>query len=404
MESQLHVDQPDTATRSRVETTFRAEGKSAVVECDLSPAPGDLWVERVERPSKRILAEMVSLGSRENLESVTLSAYAGGTDELSSAAVAMVRGIAGTAALEFGPRNIRVNTVVHDAGSDQQDVAETLAYLSDAVAAGNTTGGTIDLRVKPGLSQLTPSPRDGVVLVTGAAGGLGRAAVEAFIAAGREVVITDLPGAALERTAQELGVPAIGANLGDASEVERLAADPLLARIDTVAIHHGVGASTRLDEHYDERLAERSLVVNGTTVWRVLNAVLPAIDRNGGGTIIALSSQAGLVAEAGNASYSAAKFAVVGLVEGLTSQLAARGIRIHALCPGPIDTPLWKAAYEGFAKDLGVDPADFLAERLSTVPLRRIGEPSHIGAAALYLSRLNGTGVILAPNGGEVLT
>lgn len=364
------------------------------------------WEQRVADPSAALLEAVASQFSKPDIESVTVSAKVSDSnasvDPFAAAAAEMVRGVAGSAALEFAEKKIRVNTVIWDFQSNPVDVSSTLAYLSSANDAGFTTGATIHLEGQPATS--TPPSLDGVVLVTGGAGGLGRAAAEKLIAEGRRVVITDMPGDALDKAAEEMGIPFLGANLSDSSDVARLVAWDAADGIDTLLIHHGVGASSRLNDEYDVKSGLRSIAVNGTAVWQVFEGFYPALKKQTSSTAVMLSSQAGLVAEPGNGAYGAAKFAVVGYVRGNAARVKADGIRLQGLCPGPIDTPLMRAAFAGFARDLGISAEEFTAQRLGQVPLKRAGDSAHIGAGASYLSRLDAGGVILAPTGGEVLS
>jgi NAD(P)-dependent dehydrogenase (short-subunit alcohol dehydrogenase family) len=313
----------------------------------------------------------------------------------------MVRGVAGSAALEFAEMGCRVNTVVATGETPASDVEAVVAYLRSDDDAGFTTGATIDLTE----FGVTPkSPRETVALVTGGAGGLGRAAAERMHAEGFRVIISDLPGNQLDKTAEELGVESIGADLGNPAELERIRRNEALNGLNALFLHHGVGASSRLDENYDSADGHRSVSVNGTSVWDTFNTFLPALQASGNATVVMLSSVAGLRAEPGNGAYGAAKFAVVGFVKGNFRQLASQGIRLHTLCPGPIDTPLMRAIFAGNARDLGVTPEEFTSQRLGGIPLKRAGQPHHIGAAASLLARLGSSGIVLAPTGGEVLT
>ena len=238
----------------------------------------------------------------------------------------------------------------------------------------------------------------------GGPGGLGRAAAERLSTEGRNVVITDLPGENLDQAGEELGVVAIGANLGSQADLSQLANDPQLEDLTCLLIHHGVGASSRLDSHYDKVAGRRSIDINGTSVWATFSAFENLLKAKKSSTVVMLSSVAGLAAEPGNGAYGAAKFAVVGYVEGNVERLRSSGIRLHALCPGPIDTPLMRSIFAGFARDLGVSAEQFTADRLGSIPLKMSGTPEHIGAAASFLASSSSTGLILAPTGGEVLT
>jgi NAD(P)-dependent dehydrogenase (short-subunit alcohol dehydrogenase family) len=369
-------------------------GTGSVLAFDVTGA-GATWSEVVE-PSSRMLLQ--HLGSLPDGPAVLVLATPERPSPLQSAALAAARGVVGVAALERAPRGHRVNTILVAEGSTDDDIAGALSYLLDDEAAGFTAGATLDLTRVNGAG---PARRELPVLVTGAAGGLGGAVAEAFVAAGRTVVVTDLGTNALESQAERLGVTTIACDVTSPDDVARLAAHPALADgISSLQVLHGVGGSGSLEE-LDEGVRERSLRINGTGVWNVVDRLLPAV-RQASGSVVALASQAGLVAEPGNGAYCAAKFAAVGYVEQLAS--LEKGARIHGLCPGPIDTPLMRNAFTGMAAAAGLSDEEYHAQRLSTIPLGRFGSPDHMGAAAVLLDELAATGVVLAPTGAFLLT
>lgn len=374
------------------------------IRFELNLAGGESWEERIADPSEVFLKEIAGAFDTHPKSIVIAARVSDGpvsADPLALAAREMVRGVAGSAALEFADMGCRVNTVLSTSETGDHEIRVVNDYLSSDEDAGFTTGATIDL-TEPGFDP--PKPSETLALVTGGAGGLGRAAAERLYAEGYRVVISDLPGEQLDEAAQEIGTESIGANLSDPADVERVRTHPSLDGLNALFLHHGVGASSRLDSNYDANAGHRSVVVNGTSVWSTFNYLRPALEGAGNATVVMLSSVAGLQAEPGNGAYGAAKFAVVGFVKGNVERCASAGIRLHALCPGPIDTPLMRSVFAGFARDLGVTPEEFTAERLGGIPLKRAGEPRHIGAAAYLLAQLATPGVVLAPTGGEVLT
>jgi len=383
-------------------TKVKRSGTNAVLSLDLSGNHSD-WEGRIARPSEWLL-ETVSALFSDSLESVSISAKLsdGPNDALSEAAAQMVRGVSGSAALEFAENRVRVNAILWNGESSPTDIDTLLTYLADPRDAGFTTGAT--LRVDSPPITADPKEHDGTALVTGGAGGLGRAAAERLIAEGRKVVISDLPGDQLDQAAEELGVEAIPANLSNVQDLASLVQRDEAADVSLLLVHHGVGASSRLNESYDVESGKRSVLINGTSVWATFQAFEPILAKRRSSTAVLLSSVAGLVAEPGNGAYGAAKFAVVGLVHGYLEKARLQGIRLHALCPGPIDTPLMRKIFDGFARDLGISAEEFTSNRLASIPLKMAGAPHHIGATASVFNQLSATGVTLAPTGGEVLT
>lgn len=355
------------------------------------------WSELVEDLSRDLLVKLGHLPA--GPVAVVIGVPVGTPKVVQAASAAAVRGSVGVAALEAASRGQRVNSVLVNETTAEADLALVLTHLADEDAAGFTAGATLDLTAQ---TVLGPQPADLPVLVTGAAGGLGGAVAEAFVAAGHLVVISDLGGVALEQQATRLGVTAIPCDVTSASDVAALAAHPSLAEgLSSLQVLHGVGGSGALDA-LDEGVRERSLRINGTGVWNVVDALMPAVAA-GAGSVVVLASQAGLIAEPGNGAYCAAKFAAVGLVRSL-AQSAPSGVRVHTLCPGPIDTPLMRASFAGMAEAAGLTYDEYHAQRLAVIPLGRFGSPWHMGAAALVLSQLRATGVTLAPTGAFLLT
>jgi len=372
-----------------------APGLGLVVLVDV--ASGADWSSAVEGMSRSLLGHLADLPQGPVVVATRMPT--GAASPVQAAAAAAVRGTVGVAALEAAPRGQRVNTVVFDDRTADDDLRAALAYLADDTAAGFTAGATLDLT----RSGIEPTPQDDLpVLVTGAAGGLGGAVAEAFVAAGRRVIISDLDSDSLAEQAERLGVVAIPCDVTSPEAVRALADhSELSGGISCLQLIHGVGGSGSLDT-LDEGVRERSLRINGTGVWNLVEALAPLV-RTGEGSIVVLSSQAGLIAEAGNGAYCAAKFAAVGLVQALVDE-PGQDIRVHTICPGPIDTPLMRAAFTGMAEQAGVSYDEYHARRASEIPLGRFGQPEHIGAAALLLSGLRATGVVVAPTGAFLLT
>jgi NAD(P)-dependent dehydrogenase (short-subunit alcohol dehydrogenase family) len=366
-----------------------------VVVIDVS---GASWLDSVETLSRDLLAHLASTSDAGSTTFVVRTPSR--ENAVSESALAAVKGTVGVAALEAAPTGRRVNVVLVSSTTTDRDLGEVLAYLANDEAAGFTAGATIDLRLTRTVERVTDEQLP--ILVTGAAGGLGGAVAEAFVAAGRRVVISDLASDALATRAERLGVTAIACDVTSSDDVAALAAHPALAGgISSLQVLHGVGGAGALND-LDDGVRERSLRINGTGVWNVVDALLPAVGV-ANGSVVVLSSQAGLIAEPGNGAYCAAKFAAVGLVRALANHGPAN-VRVHTLCPGPIDTPLMRNAFAGMAEAAGVTYDEYHAQRLSMIPLGRFGKPEHMGAAALVLSELNATGVTLAPTGAFLLT
>lgn len=173
-------------------------------------------------------------------------------------------------------------------------------------------------------------------LVTGGASGLGLATARALATAGAQLLIVDVDEEGGRAAAEELGgaffaadVSSLEENLAMVAEAERL-----FGRLDLVYLNAGVSSGFGLDESFDPEQYRRAMGVNLDGVVFGTHAALPALERSGGGAIVATASLAGLTAVPFDPVYAANKHAVVGLARSLGPGLAERGIRFNAVCPG----------------------------------------------------------------------
>ena len=224
--------------------------------------------------------------------------------------------------------------------------------------------------------------QDRVVVVTGAGSGLGLASVRRMAAEGARIVAVDIDEAAATAAAKETGGEFVVADVAIEEQVRALF-DGVVerhGRIDVAFNNAGISPAeddsiltTGLDAW--RRVQE----VNLTSVYLCCKYVLPHMRRAGRGSII---NTASFVAVLGSAtsqiSYTASKGGVLALSRELGVQFAREGIRVNALCPGPINTPLLQ---ELFAKD-----PERAARRLVHVPMGRFGEPEEIAAAVAFLA------------------
>jgi len=236
-----------------------------------------------------------------------------------------------------------------------------------------------------------------VVLITGAASGIGEATARAFAAQGDAVVLGDADELNLRRVAESIegDVLAVPADVRDEEATRALigAAVERHGGLDVVCTIAGVfvGPERPLEET-DDDVVDRLLDVNVKGVIRVLRAALPHV--NDGGALILTSSISGLVAHPGGAAYAASKTAQLGLARSLAAELAPRRIRVNAVCPGTIDTPMAHTAHtpeqlDGFARDN---------------PLGRLGRPDDVAGAFLFLARAGYVnGMALRVDGGDAI-
>ena len=196
------------------------------------------------------------------------------------------------------------------------------------------------------MSRLTGK----VALVTGAAGGLGRATARALAAEGATVIAADIDAAGAEAVAEELGGHAVAYDVADL-EANRAAvafAQEACGGLDLVHLNAGVASGCGVGEDFDLARYRRAIGTNLDGVVFGAHAALPALRARGGGAIVATASLAGLTGVPHDPIYAANKHAVVGLVRSLAPGLAEDGIRLNAVCPGyaesAIIAPIRRAA------------------------------------------------------------
>jgi NAD(P)-dependent dehydrogenase (short-subunit alcohol dehydrogenase family) len=238
--------------------------------------------------------------------------------------------------------------------------------------------------------------------VTGGASGIGLAVARLALQRGAKVCIVDRDGDALMRAERELGSEAqvIACDVADATRVNEAVALAVarLRRLDAVVNAAGVDHLTPLERIADEDWA-RTLAVNLTGPMLVCRAAVPHLRRAGGGTIVNIASAAGLVPLPGRSAYCATKAGLIMFGKALAMELAADDIRVNAVCPGAVDTPLFRTSYEN-----ADDTAGTLEAIRQRYALRRVAQPEELAEAVLYLSSSASsyvTGTAHAVDGGR---
>jgi NAD(P)-dependent dehydrogenase (short-subunit alcohol dehydrogenase family) len=221
-----------------------------------------------------------------------------------------------------------------------------------------------------------------VAVVTGGASGIGLASVRRFAAEGAKVVIGDIDPAAGKATADEVGGLFVQTDVTSDADVENLfkQAFDIYGSVDIAFNNAGISPPE------DGSILETGLEawrkvqeVNLTSVYLCCKHVIPYMRRQGKGSIINTASFVAVMGAAtSQISYSASKGGVLAMSRELGVEFAREGIRVNALCPGPVNTPLLK---ELFAKD-----EERANRRLVHVPMGRFGEPEEIAAAVAFLA------------------
>lgn len=224
-----------------------------------------------------------------------------------------------------------------------------------------------------------------IALITGAASGIGLATSELMAAAGATVVMADLDEEAGNKVAaavEESGGRAVFHRLDvrDAQACSALVASVVerFGRLDAAFNNAGISGSTSLTEDQGIELWQQVLDVNLTGVFNCLVPQLRAMRAAGKGSIVNTASIAGTGGAAGAAAYSASKHGVIGLTRTAALEYAKYGVRINAVCPGYIETPMTVGA-----RSILTGP--HLDRAVSMVPIRRIGRPQEIAEMVLWL-------------------
>jgi NAD(P)-dependent dehydrogenase (short-subunit alcohol dehydrogenase family) len=243
------------------------------------------------------------------------------------------------------------------------------------------------------------------VLITGGASGIGRAAAYAFGREGARVVVADLSESGGRETVEKLragGAEAhfVRADVTKSEEVVALVAKTvsLLGRLDCAFNNAGIEGAVVPVADYPEDTFRRVLDVNVLGVFRCMRAELPQMLSQGRGAIVNTASVAGLIGAGGLSAYIASKHAVLGLTKTAALENAKLGVRVNAVCPGVIQTPML---------DRLASAADGLVQgTIGATPMGRLGTPEEIAEAVVWLCSDAAsfiTGTALTVDGGYVV-
>jgi NAD(P)-dependent dehydrogenase (short-subunit alcohol dehydrogenase family) len=245
-----------------------------------------------------------------------------------------------------------------------------------------------------------------VVLITGAASGIGAACARAFVAAGARVLVSDLAEAPAQELARSLGgsCRAVQGDHRDRADNERAIAAAIAAwgRLDVLVNNAGVPARGAF-HGVDDVMIDRVIGTNVIGPYRMTQAALPHLlnrsAKGGQPSILFMASIQSLMVRPGFTLYSTSKHGLGGLIGSLALELAPKGIRVNGLCPGPVLTPLLRQSLPPEAEDEEAGLERFRAG----IPLGRLITPEDVAHAALFLTSDGAsaiTGVMLPVDGG----
>jgi meso-butanediol dehydrogenase/(S,S)-butanediol dehydrogenase/diacetyl reductase len=246
-----------------------------------------------------------------------------------------------------------------------------------------------------------------VSLVTGAGSGIGIGIARVLADRGATVVLSDLDASRVSDVAAEIGGTALAHDVTDWSSSETAVATVLREHgaIDILVNNAGVSKSIPFHE-IDEAEWDRVHNVNVKGVFLTTRAVVPHMMKRRSGSIISISSMVGKEAIPLFVHYSASKFAVIGLTQGLAKEMAPYDVRVNAVCPGVVRTPLWDPLLDQLAQNKGITREQAWEEFVADIPLKRPQEVQDIGETVAFLASdlaRNMTGQGINVTGGQQL-
>jgi len=223
-----------------------------------------------------------------------------------------------------------------------------------------------------------------VAVITGATGGIGAAASRLFAAEEAQLMLVDMDAGRLEALAGETGAAWHAGDVSDPEVNEAIAAATAerFGGIDIGLLNAGIEGALAPIGDYTVEMFDRVMAVNARGVWLGLKALMPHLERRGGGSLVLTSSTAGIRAVPDMSAYTASKHAVIGLMRSAAIEGSASNIRVNTVNPSPIDTRM----IQSLEAMHGVDGSGANQPLAGATPLRRYGEPEEVARLMLFLA------------------
>ncbi|MDL9978676.1 SDR family NAD(P)-dependent oxidoreductase [Microbacterium sp. ASV49] len=241
-----------------------------------------------------------------------------------------------------------------------------------------------------------------IVIVTGAASGIGKGIATRLAADGAGVVVSDINEEAAVATAAELGGGALGirTDVTDRASVDAAVA-AVLEKFGTVDVLVNNAGWDKVEPFMTSKVPDwdRVIAINLYGTLHMSQAVLPILKEKGAGAIVNIGSDAGRVGSSGEAVYSAAKGGIIAFSKTLAREVARYGIRVNTVCPGPADTPLFAGISE--------ENPNLRTALEKAIPMRRLAQPSDLANAVAFFAADSSayvTGQTLSVSGGLTMS